>query len=259
MARLNPGEGYRRLTKGEVIADGDEFFGAFKTWRPVRTTIGSKWGSREHYPTRRKVTESTKKPKEPAPMNLPSPRVLDPIYHMPKSTPKKKEATMTAKKPATVKPKAKAAEAPYRPTVGDVVKIVKDTCYHRCAIGTVLTIQIDDKGSVPYYPRPCMNHQGTWFKPEDCELVTKAADVVKAPKEAKPKPKYPAPRVTEPVDKLKITPKTTKAEITVAFDFAIDALCLECTNHAITGTKLDRALVDLKEAKKRIKELEAAK
>jgi hypothetical protein len=109
-------------------------------------------------------------------VKLPTPRVLDPIYHMPKSTtPKKKEATMTAKKPATVKPK------------------------------------------------------------------------------------YPVVRVPEAAEYFVVKSKTARAELIGVYDATFNALNFERIAHATTGTKLDRALVDLKEAKKRIKELEAAK
>lgn len=76
--------------------------------------------------------------------------------------------------------------------------------------------------------------------------------------------KYPAPRVqiaalvpVKPLDKM------TKAELIEAYEVLKEQFDNQAADHCIAGTKLDRALVDLKEAKKRIKELskelEAAK
>jgi len=142
------GRGYRLLTKGEVIADGDEFFGAAAVWKPCRRAVGEQVDPLDHYPIRRKVTESTKKPKE--------------------------QKTMTAKKH---KPTAKAS-------------------------------------------------------------------------------KYPPARTPEVVEYFVVKSKTTRTEVIGVYDETFSALQFQLGSHATTGTKLDRALVDLKEAKKRIKELE---
>jgi len=69
--------------------------------------------------------------------------------------------------------------------------------------------------------------------------------------------KYPAPRVqivalvpVKPLDKM------TKLELIETYYALRDQFDNQAADHCIAGTKLDRALVDLKEAKKRIKELE---
>lgn len=168
---------------------------------------------------------------------------------------------MTAKKPAPAKPTAKTKETEYRPTVGDVVKIVKDVTSHMHKIGSIHTIRTDDKGTMPYQ----VKGSDMWFEPEEVELVTKAADVVKVPKVAKPKPtakasKYPAPRVASAAfDATKIRKDATRDELRSRCSILSEDLTKAYGEIATTGTKLDRALVDLKEAKKRIKELEAAK
>ena len=83
-------------------------------------------------------------------------------------------------------------------------------------------------------------------------------------KPATAKPKYPAARVQrELIAEAKPLEKRTKAElIETAQDLAVQFHNL-AADHCIAGTKLDRALVDLKEAKAKIKELakgtEAAK
>lgn len=102
------------------------------------------------------------------------PRILDPIYHMPKSTTKQKEPKMTQKKPTTKKPKYPAP---------------REAVTYGCAV------------------------QGK----EPKELIKSMLDLT-----------------------VEIHNGTLK-------------------DLAATGTKLDRALVDLKVAKARIKELEAAK
>ena len=68
--------------------------------------------------------------------------------------------------------------------------------------------------------------------------------------------KYPAPRVqiaalvpVKPLDKM------TKLELIETYYALRDQFDNQAADHCIAGTKLDRALVDLKEAKKRIKEL----
>lgn len=198
---------------------------------------------------------------------------LDPAFHLvPKSTttqkPKEPKTMSTTKKSETSHgkslhapakaPEAKAAAVPYRPTVGDVVRITKDTCCHCFPINSVHTIKKDDKGDLPYYPGAKKNPYDNWFTPGDCELITKSADVVKASKEAKAtaKPKYPAARVQrELIAEAKPLEKRTKAElIETAQDLAVQFHNL-AADHCIAGTKLDRALVDLKEAKAKIKEL----
>jgi hypothetical protein len=74
------------------------------------------------------------------------------------------------------------------------------------------------------------------------------------------KPKYPAARVqiaalvpVKPLDKM------TKAELIEAYEVLKEQFDNQAADHCIAGTKLDRALVDLKEAKAKIKALEAAK
>ena len=198
---------------------------------------------------------------------------LDPAFHLvPKSTTTQKskepKTMSTTKKSETSHgkslhapakaPEAKAAAVPYRPTVGDVVRITKDTCDHRFPINSVFTIKKDDKSDLPYYPGAKKNPHGNWFTPGDCELITKSADVVKASKEAKAtvKSKYPAARVQrELIAEATPLEKRTKAElISTAEDLAIQFHNL-AADYCIAGTKLDRALVDLKEAKAKIKEL----
>ena len=75
-------------------------------------------------------------------------------------------------------------------------------------------------------------------------------------KTATAKPKYPAARVQrELIAEAKPLEKRTKAElIETAQDLAVQFHNL-AADHCIAGTKLDRALVDLKEAKAKIKEL----
>lgn len=182
-----------------------------------------------------------------------------------KPTAKGMKEALKPKAKATVKPVetgTKAPEAPYRPTVGDVVKIVKDTCYHQLTIGSVFTIKKDEKSDIPYYPGAKNNPRGNWFTAIDCELVTKAADVVKAPKESTPaksmKPKYPAPREALTYG-VTVTGKSTKESIKGLLDLTIEIHNGTLNDLATTGTKLDRALVDLKEAKAKIKALEAVK
>ena len=85
--------------------------------------------------------------------------------------------------------------------------------------------------------------------------TAKGLRVPKKAVEAK-KPKYPAPRVQitalEPVKPLD---KMTKAELIGAYGVLKEQFDNQAADHCIAGTKLDRALVDLKEAKAKIKEL----
>ena len=78
-------------------------------------------------------------------------------------------------------------------------------------------------------------------------------------KPATAKPKYPAARVQrELIAEAKPLEKRTKAElIETAQDLAVQFHNL-AADHCIAGPKLDRALVDLKEAKAKIKELSKA-
>ena len=76
--------------------------------------------------------------------------------------------------------------------------------------------------------------------------------------------KYPAPRVQiAALVPVKSLDKMTKLELIETYYVLRDQFDNQAADHCIAGTKLDRALVDLKEAKKRIKELskelEAAK
>ena len=84
--------------------------------------------------------------------------------------------------------------------------------------------------------------------------TAKGMEVEKKPATAKPK--YPAARVQrELIAEAKPLEKRTKAElIETAQDLAVQFHNL-AADHCIAGTKLDRALVDLKEAKAKIKEL----
>lgn len=76
------------------------------------------------------------------------------------------------------------------------------------------------------------------------------------------KSKYPKARETveRVIPNYKAAPKSVTKETLIdeCFELVCD-LNAERKLHAATGTKLDRALVDLKEAKRRIKELETAK
>ena len=72
------------------------------------------------------------------------------------------------------------------------------------------------------------------------------------------KPKYPAPRESV-VFGISIAAKATKEQVRHILDLTIETHNGTLKELATTGTKLDRALVDLKAAKARIKELEAAK
>ena len=75
-------------------------------------------------------------------------------------------------------------------------------------------------------------------------------------KPATAKPKYPAPRVQMEIQAF-ATPldKMTKPELqAVIGDYRAQFNNL-AADHCIAGTKLDRAIVDLKEAKAKIKEL----
>ena len=86
--------------------------------------------------------------------------------------------------------------------------------------------------------------------------TAKGLRVEKKPTAAKVS-KYPAARVQrELIAEAKPLEKRTKDQlIATAQDLAVQFHNL-AADHCIAGTKLDRALVDLKEAKKRIKELE---
>lgn len=81
-----------------------------------------------------------------------------------------------------------------------------------------------------------------------------------APKPKAKPVKYPAPRVQMEIQAFaKPLDKMTKPELqTVIGDYRSQFHNL-AADHCIAGTKLDRALVDLKEAKAKIKALEAAK
>lgn len=72
------------------------------------------------------------------------------------------------------------------------------------------------------------------------------------------KPKYPAPREALTYG-VTVIGKTTKESIKGLLDMTIEIHNKTLQDLATTGTKLDRALVDLKEAKAKIKALEAAK
>lgn len=74
-----------------------------------------------------------------------------------------------------------------------------------------------------------------------------------------PKPKYPEPRVQrELITGAKPLEKRTKAELIATTQDLSNQFNNLAADHCIAGTKLDRALVDLKEAKVKIKELSKA-
>ena len=68
------------------------------------------------------------------------------------------------------------------------------------------------------------------------------------------KPKYPVPREALTYG-VTVTGKSTKESIKGLLDLTIEIHNGTLNDLATTGTKLDRALVDLKEAKAKIKEL----
>lgn len=68
--------------------------------------------------------------------------------------------------------------------------------------------------------------------------------------------KYPAPRVQREIETKYGRAKKTKAQLIDCLTWTAEQFHNLAADHCIAGTKLDRALVDLKEAKKRIKELE---
>lgn len=93
--------------------------------------------------------------------------------------------------------------------------------------------------------------------------TAKGMKVEKKPTAAKVS-KYPAPRVQiAALVPVKSLDKMTKLELIETYYALRDQFDNQAADHCIAGTKLDRALVDLKEAKNRIKELtkgtEAAK
>ena len=83
-------------------------------------------------------------------------------------------------------------------------------------------------------------------------------EALKPKAKATVKPKYPAPRVALEYTPI-VTPKTTKDGLHTELGFVVHEWNKEKQEHAATGTKLDRALVDLKEARAKIKSLEATK
>lgn len=102
-----------------------------------------------------------------------------------------------------------------------------------------------------------MTENVTTKKPGTSHGKPTTKDLLAHPKaKATPKPKYPAARVQMEIQAF-ATPldKMTKPELqTVIGDYRAQFNNL-AADHCITGTKLDRALVDLKEAKAKIKEL----
>lgn len=90
--------------------------------------------------------------------------------------------------------------------------------------------------------------------------TTKGMKVALKPKaKTVPKPKYPAPRVQrELIAEAKPLEKCTKAELIVTAEDRATQFHNLSADYCIEGTKLDRALVDLKEAKAKIKELSKA-
>ena len=165
-------------------------------------------------------------------------------------------------------------------SVGTEVVVVKDTVFHHIPKGTITKITFWD-GSVtaPAYRLEGYD-TGVWYT----DIKPTSATTIKKPKEPKTmsttkkpgtthgkptvrgmkvekkpataKPKYPAARVQrELIAEAKPLEKRTKAKlIETAQDLAVQFHNL-AADHCIAGTKLDRALVDLKEAKAKIKEL----
>ncbi len=89
--------------------------------------------------------------------------------------------------------------------------------------------------------------------------TTKGLRIEKKPTSAKVS-KYPAARVqVVSQTPAKHLDKMTKLELIETYYALRDQFDNQAADHGIAGTKLARAIVDLKEAKKRIKELEAAK
>lgn len=86
--------------------------------------------------------------------------------------------------------------------------------------------------------------------------TAKGLRVEKKPTAAKVS-KYPAPRVQREIEtEYGDMAKKTKAQLIDYLTWTAEQFHNLAADHCIAGTKLDRALVDLKEAKKRIKELE---
>lgn len=168
--------------------------------------------------------------------------------------------------------------------VGTEVVVVKDTVSHCIPKGTVSVITYwDGSDTAPVYK---LEGRDTlvWFsdvKPTETTPKTKETKTMTTKKpgtshgkptakgmkdalkpKAKPaKPKYPAPREVVGIlvpDYRNPKSKATKADLVDQvfdlWDTAIEAR----RELATTGTKLDRALVDLKEAKAKIKELSKA-
>jgi hypothetical protein len=84
----------------------------------------------------------------------------------------------------------------------------------------------------------------------------------KAIKARGPVSKYPKAReaVERIIPNYKAAPKSVTKDTLIEECFELlEDLNAERKLHAVTGTKLDKAMVDLKEAKARIKELEGAK
>lgn len=96
--------------------------------------------------------------------------------------------------------------------------------------------------------------QITTQKPKETKMTTKPSATTT--KLAKVLPKYPKAREAEEYQPT-ITTKTTKDVLANEVGFLVFEWNKEKREHATTGTKLDRALVDLKEARKRIRDLEA--
>ena len=176
-------------------------------------------------------------------------------------------------------------------SVGTEVVVVKDTVSHHIPKGTITKITFWD-GSVtaPAYRLEGYD-TGVWY----ADIKPTSATTIKKPKEPKTmsttkkpgtthgkptvrgmkvekKPttakvsKYPAPREALGImipDYRNPKSKATKADLVDQVFDLLDTALDARKDLATTGTKLDRALVDLKEAKKRIKELtkgtEAAK
>lgn len=85
--------------------------------------------------------------------------------------------------------------------------------------------------------------------------TAKGLRVEKKPTAAKVS-KYPAPRVQREIETdYGDMAKKTKAQLIDYLTWTSEEFRNLAADHCIAGTKLDRTLVDLKEAKKRIKEL----
>lgn len=164
--------------------------------------------------------------------------------------------------------------------VGTEVIVVKDSVSHCIPKGTVSVItDWDGSDTAPVY-RLNGYHTSVWFSDvKPTETTTPKTKETKTMNTKKPgtshgkptakglraqpkakatvKPKYPAAREALTYG-VTVTGKSTKESIKGLLDLTIEIHNGTLKDLATTGTKLDRALVDLKEAKAKIKELSKA-